>query len=208
MSQSRQCFLKKSFLTLHHPFSQESILVPLSKYIQSFDNLSSPPVSALIPAAMTSHLDYPHPQEDILGSSQSEHETPPPKTLHWLPTSLGVTGRVPTPASRLRVIPQNPCPLYYVPLTVHTPATLVSLVLSMFLSSFRIWLPATSPWNTLHTGIHLGEVPIPFQFFFKSKLSRRFRFTLITLLNTPTAHHQSALPWSFFFFYRSHCLQT
>lgn len=57
-----------------------------------------------------------------------------------------------------------------------------------------------SPWNTLHTGIHLGEVPIPFQFFFKSKLSMRFRFTLITLLNTLTAHHQSALPWSFFFF--------
>ena len=110
MRQFRQFFFKKSFVTLHQTFSQEIILVPPSKYIQSLDNLSSSPVSALIPATMTSHLDYSHPQEDILGSSQSEHETPLPKTLHWMPTSRGVIGRVPTVASRLRVIPQNPCP--------------------------------------------------------------------------------------------------
>lgn len=198
MSQSRQCFLKKSFLTLHYPFSQETILVPPSKYIQSLDNLSSPPVSALIPATMTSHLDYPHPQEDILGSSQREHETPLPKTLQWLPTSPRVTGRVPTMASRLRIIPQNPCPLSPPP---HCSRPSYSSLSSpghvpVFLQDLA---PSNlSPWNTLHTGIHLGKVPIPFQFFFKSKLS--MRFTLITLLNTATAHRdQSTLPCSFFF---------
>lgn len=125
-------------------------------------------------------------------------ETPLPKKpcsdCHF-PTSYW---QVPTMASRLRANPQNPAP-YHLLLTVHTPATLVSLVLGMFLSSFRIWLPATSlPEYSAYRYPFRKGVPIPFQFFFKSKLS--MRFTLITLLNTATAHCDQSTHTALFFF--------